>query len=60
MRDVELETTAMAETEDVDGDDGSIVVSDVGEVNLCKRINGEKEEKDEKNRGEIHGGHGRR
>ena len=37
MRDVELETTAMAEAKDVERNDGSIVISDVGEANLCKR-----------------------
>lgn len=36
-RDVELETTAMAEAEDVKGNDGSVVISDLGQANLCKR-----------------------
>lgn len=58
MRDVELETTAMAEAEDVEGDDGPIVVSDVGEANLCERRKGKEEEEEEEDGGEIHGGHG--
>ena len=40
MGDVELETTAMVEAEDVEGNNGTIVGSDVGEANLCKRRNG--------------------